>query len=603
MKLHTLKSCLVLAACLGISAASFSCVETESNHYEGVHSFIVKTIAPAGYGSELSPLQYPTKFTAADGSCSESCYDLQLAAYAVDINGKFIKDYNQTVTLTARPGQLNTKTITFKDGVVGEWTYDDKGNPVEPISGRKLSLRYANGSTRIWVEDTLQTVKKDGVACVNNKVSPDNHYCEPSLATGTSEEFVFEPQTIKMIQYNPEMPAGQSPLYTNYAQLKGMPGHDLVVTNVTSSGFYLTDTGDDSYNSIFIFTYSQPGRVEVGDRVCELSGGISEFTGMTQIQFPSWGIQNKERSTAEDLDPAPEDGDQGVGSCTDKVTGLTRPCTDEELEAMAALVDCSADYNGGVKLEGEAKKAFAYIEPPEPRLLTSQILALANVASLESLEASVVTVHDLRLSTDFINCDDNGNGKIESGTPEAECRSDCSSISLTCTEISSLESYDQWRAWTMDANSEISVSSTSLIADFSVTSGCYEWIDPISDRRMMRCPERRLLSLTGSLKQVLPTCTGDDLCDAGIITNKNLVMTIIEPRFRSDLVWDTEYNKKQEDLFKACIEDTQKGGCRDACIDSGTRCTCEKFKNYVKKTTAETRDPSLPKKCASDTSD
>ena len=188
MKLHTLKSCLVLAACLGISAASFSCVETESNHYEGVHSFIVKTIAPAGYGSELSPLQYPTKFTAADGSCSESCYDLQLAAYAVDINGKFIKDYNQTVTLTARPGQLNTKTITFKDGVVGEWTYDDKGNPVEPISGRKLSLRYANGSTRIWVEDTLQTVKKDGVACVNNKVSPDNHYCEPSLAISTMRE-------------------------------------------------------------------------------------------------------------------------------------------------------------------------------------------------------------------------------------------------------------------------------------------------------------------------------------------------------------------------------------------------------------------------------
>ena len=596
MKLQTLKSCLVLAACLGISTATLSCVETESNHYEGVHAFVVKTITNGDfYGTESEPLKYATKFATSSGKCDETCYTLQIAAYAVDINGKFIKDYNQTVTLTARPGLLNRQTVTFKNGVVGEWEYDSDGTPTKPISGSRLGLRYAYGSTRIWLEDTKQTPIKADVPCQNNKVSIDGHYCEPSLATGTSEEFIFEPQTIKMIQYNPDKPAGQSPLYANYAQLKALPGHDLVVTNVVSTGFYVTDLGDDNYSSLFIFTYSQPGRVEIGDRICEISGGVSEFTGMTQIQFPSWGIQNKERSTAEDIDPAPEDGDQGVGSCTDKLTGETRPCTDEELEAMAALVDCSDVYNDGVKLEGDAKKAFAYVEPPAPRILTSEILELSNVASLESLEASVVTVQDLRLSTDFINCDDNGNGKIETATSEAECRNECSNNSRTCTEISSLESYDQWRAWTIDGNSEISVSSTSLIADFNIIDDCYEWNDALSNRRMMRCPERHLHTLTGNLKQVLPTCSGDSECDPATFKNKNVIMTVLEPRFKSDLIWDTEFNKAQKELFDACINDKRDHGCLEACKEWGTRCTCEKFKNYAEN--SKTRPADWPKAC------
>ena len=591
------KTCLALSACLAIvSASALSCVEHEKNHYEGVHSFIVTAIPSNGnYGTAESPLEFPTKFSGEDGSCDETCYDLQIGAYAVDIYGNFLKDYNETVTVAARPGVLNKEKLTFKNGVIGEWTYDESGKPASLVQGETVGLRYTHGTTRLWVEDTIRKLRGEE-GCINDKVSPDKYYCEPSLATGASEEFTFEQQTIRMIQYNPDMPAGESPLNADYAQLKALPGHDLVVTNVVSSGFYITDLGDDSYNSMFIFTYSQPGRVEIGDRVCEVAGGISEFTGMTQIQFPSWGIQNKERSTAEDIDPAPEDGDQGVGSCIDKETGEVRPCSEEELEAMAALVDCSDVYNNGVKLEGEAKKAFAHIDTPMPRVLTTQILDAQNFAALESLEASVVMVHDLRLSTDFIDCDDNGNGKIESGSDEAECRSNCTSNSMTCTEISNLESYDQWRAWTIDGNSEISVSSTSLIADFSIIDDCYEWNDANSNRRMMRCPERRLLSLTGNLKQVLPGCSGGKVCNAdNYKKNKGMVMTVIEPRFKSDLIWDNAFNETHKAEFDECISDTREGGCRDECKKSGTRCTCEKFAAYASK--AESRDESLPTSC------
>jgi hypothetical protein len=559
------KSCLALAACLAMSPLFLSCVEKSSSHYEGVHSFIVHAIPVSGnYGTADNPLPYPYRF---------GDYAVDVSAYAVDINGNRISDFNETVSLTAQPGQLDVTSLKFVNG---------------EVNNQRVNMRFTHGTTRLWVEDTerkpvlinMPDGSIDVRSCPNNKYSEDGKFCEPSLATGTSELFTFQPQTIRMIQYNPDAPAGDSPLIRNYGQLKAVAGHDLVVTNVVSTGFYVTDLGDDSYNSIFIFTYSQPGRVDIGDRVCEVSGGVAEFTGMTQLQFPSWGIQNKERSTAEDIDPAPEDGEQGIGTCVDKETGETRRCTEEELEAMAAIVDCSDVYNNGVKLEGDAKKAFAYIEPPTPRVLSDNILDIANVDKLESLEGSIVTVTDVRLSTDFVNCDDNGNGKIESNSSESDCRTQCSSDSMTCTELSSLDSYDQWRAWTLSGNSEISVASTSLIANFNITSDCLSWIDPASQRQMMRCPERHFKRITGNLKQVLPTCSGQTPCDpkgelpGSRAIRSNLVMKVIEPRFHSDLVEDTAFNKAALDDFNACIRNP---ACEAACKTSGKNCSFAAF--------------------------
>ena len=93
---HVLKSCLVLAVSLGFSTASLSCVENKTNHYEGVHSFVVTAIPSNGsYGTETNPLVYPTEFSGSEGKCNETCYDLEIGAYAVDINGNNFK-FGQT---------------------------------------------------------------------------------------------------------------------------------------------------------------------------------------------------------------------------------------------------------------------------------------------------------------------------------------------------------------------------------------------------------------------------------------------------------------------------------------------------------------------------
>lgn len=591
------KSATILAACIAVCAGSAGCVEKAENHYEGVHSFKVTATPLSGdYGSDEAPLKMPTSFTGADA------YEIRIEAEALDIEGNLLTDYNATVTLSSEPGHLSQETIDFVNGK----------------ASATVALRFAFGTTRIWVEDTERVSVTDSkyVSCPNGKLTQDGMYCEPSYATGASiKAFTFEPQTIRGIQYNPDRPDGSSPLLKEYGQIKALKGHDLVVTNVVSTGFYITDLGDEDYNSIFIFTYSQPSRVDIGDRVCEVSGGIAEFTGMTQLQFPSWGIQNKEQSTAEDIDPAPEDGDSGVDSCIDPKTHEVRACTEEELEAKKALIDCWYTYNDAEPTK-EQKKAFGYIDPPEPRAITNpSFFSVDNTAGIEALESSIVTVQNVRLSTEFLDCDDNGNLKIESGSDEASCRNTCTSNDR-CTELSSLTSYDQWRAWTIDGNGEFSVASSSLINGFDITAetwtykdglvqdwvdngscsynsstkemtcaACYEWKDEVTDRRNVRCPDRRLSRVTGNLKQVLPGCSGANSnveCYASMFKN-NMIMKVIEPRFSNDLIFDEAYNYKEQVKFQECISDKREDGCLDACKISSLWCTCDAYADSYRK--------------------
>ena len=499
-----------------LALSMMSCVEERELHYEGVRSFkIVVRPLDNNYGSTASPLKFSYKF----GSSN-----FEIGAVAMDANGVEVKDYNGVVNVKVVPGETSIAQLQFTNGRVGTWTTGPDGNlNFVNGTGADVSTRYNYGSTRIWIEDSLKHYTINGVAYTNN----------PSMSTAVSDEFVFENLTIEMIQRNPDYPAGPSPLMYEYADLKGFEGHDLVVTNINSTGFYVADLGSESYNSLFVYTYSQPLRLEIGDRICELQGGIAEFTGMTQLQYPSYGVQGKVRSTAEDQDPPPEDGDDGVPACYDK-SGNIRPCTDEELESMQELVDCSGNYAAG-KLSGAAKAAFAYVEPPEPRIIDAAMLSKGNRDKLEALEGSVITIEGVRLSTDFIDCDDNGNGKIESGSAEADCRTACNNNSQ-CTELSSLRSYDQWRGWTLEGNAEISVASTSIIAGFSITDGCTEGYEISAEgvrRQTFKCEERVFKRITGNLKQTIPTCGAAEFCDAA---NESIVMLIVEPRYTTDLV-------------------------------------------------------------------
>lgn len=513
---------LLAIGLLGLLA--LSCTDEREIRYTGMRAFSIVVQPNNGFGTAKNPLRFATRFSD-NGQCytNSTCHDIIIGAYAVDNFGNEYTDFNGKVAIKAVPGEVNVAELEVRNGKIGTWTKDAEGK-LTLVSGVPISIRYNYGITKLWIEDTLESFSLDG----------QDHKHTPTLATAVSQAFYFEPLSIQTLQYNSDLPAGPSPLIYQYADIAGREGHNLVVTNVVATGFYVTDLDAKEYDSLFVFSFSQPSRVDIGDRVCELQGGVAEFTGMTQLQFPSWGIQNKERSTAQDQDPAPEDGDDGSGTCKDKVTGQTRPCTMEEIALMAEIVDCSPNYAAGPIKDHDQRKAFGKLPLPEPRVITPAILTKDNRASLEKLEASVVTIENIRLSSYFIDCDDNGNSRIESGTAEADCRTVCNA-DLTCTELSNLRSYDQWRAWTEDGNAEISVASSSLIAGFDILKGCTT--DQVFQagvyRQTYKCDERFFKRITGNLKQVLPGCSGTEVCDGA---KENFGLVVIEPRFSTDLI-------------------------------------------------------------------
>jgi hypothetical protein len=102
------------------------------------------------------------------------------------------------------------------------------------------------------------------------------------------------------VQTNPDFPF-DSPLFRKYSVITQ---GKMVVTATTSNGFFVTDldaykkdpTG--GYHSLFVFTFSAPSVVvedgvpprllNLGEIVKQVEGGVDEFTGHTQLTFPSF---------------------------------------------------------------------------------------------------------------------------------------------------------------------------------------------------------------------------------------------------------------------------------------------------------------------------
>ena len=101
MKKHMTPKNLALLACLTIALAGSGCTDKETSHFEGVHSFIVTAIPDSGqYGTVDSPLATTNMFVGKDA------FGVTLAAYAVDIEGNLVSDFNGTVELSSEPGEL-----------------------------------------------------------------------------------------------------------------------------------------------------------------------------------------------------------------------------------------------------------------------------------------------------------------------------------------------------------------------------------------------------------------------------------------------------------------------------------------------------------------
>ena len=113
-------------------------------------------------------------------------------------------------------------------------------------------------------------------------------------ASDSTVESPLENQYVHFLGYDPELPESER--------------RELVVTTVTNDGFYVTDRSDSpgSFNSMFVFSFSRPDDLLVGDRLSKLTGIVKEFLGFTELQFPTWAVESSGNAIGEPtvLDPS-----------------------------------------------------------------------------------------------------------------------------------------------------------------------------------------------------------------------------------------------------------------------------------------------------------
>jgi|GEM_PF-6854916 len=401
-----------------------SCHKKITVSHSAVQSFAVEfSMVPDN--SESKPLPYAR---------SSSPVRVKIKLKAVNWSQAPAEDFNGTVFVEARPGFVSPQEIKVVKGV----------------AEASLTLWGNYGPTRLWIEDCgvmLAPTKKDcSQEQINNK-QPEcmGRYQMGTQAAGVSAHLFFSLPRIADVQdavlgvengqeyidntrsaMNITLPDrcvsisddrykdvsslplrarlsaefdSPTQLAPKTANLVTIKDGKLIVTAVTNEGFYVTDIDPDpkknSSNSLYVFNYSYPRGLAVGDRLLELRGSVTEFTGSTQLQNPYW--VRDPNGPYPNLIPKP--------------------------------VKITPDfYKTHMKTLGRNN----------------------NIAlGLENLEDTFVCFDNLILPEQLTNCDLNNNGRVDNradpSSPEKLCEDKCYQ-DPSCTEASAYAAYNQWSA-------------------------------------------------------------------------------------------------------------------------------------------------------------
>jgi hypothetical protein len=155
--------------------------------------------------------------------------------------------------------------------------------PVQNGSARGVQVRLpeAFGPVTLWVEDCAGADASWAVGA-----SPTLWFPYPTLAD-VQKPTDLNPQSVYDIFVG-------SPLDGKQLAIDVAPGGKLVVTGVFAQFYTVTDSGLPSWNSLEVYSFGRPP-VRVGDvlRPQSLTGAISDFNGMTELNFPLQDIASR----------------------------------------------------------------------------------------------------------------------------------------------------------------------------------------------------------------------------------------------------------------------------------------------------------------------
>jgi hypothetical protein len=441
-----------LAAALALGAGS--CTYDESN-LAAVSTFSVAVIKVNGATppSEDAPLP-------ANRGATDEVWEVVIEARSPEGNPA---PFEGVVRLSVEPGAV----VGVKgDGAQGRNILLKDGKATAEVM-----VTAVYGPARLWVEDVGYVPAQIGAipACADGEDSdgdvlidyPSDPGCafanddseeEGSFSAGVSRPVAYALPTVRDIQGE----GATTPYPYEGMEVNTGVGHEVVVTRVSSDGFYVTDLSEQAigYNSLFAFNFNTPAGMRVCDKVVYLAGTVNEFFGFTELSFPSYRLIY------------PHQGD----TC-------------------------------GV---------------PEPMVLDGALIASAE--KMEKLESGLVRVHNVVITPFFgptpsasnqiganqSNCDLNGDGRVDfDSEKEASCGNVCSAND-DCTE---------WTGFSARGNFKVKLQTGGVI---QLNLGTVPLFDPVAHKgQTLKAVTGTLRNFSGgSLNWTIETRCPDDLvCD------------------------------------------------------------------------------------------
>jgi hypothetical protein len=278
------------------------------------------------------------------------------------------------------------------------------------------------------------------------------------------------------------------------------PQH-VVVTRVSSDGFYVTDISPDEvaggYNHMFAFNFNTPARMRVCDRVTYLAGTVNEFFGFTELSFPSYRL---------------EFPIEGEGEC--------------EVPEPAVLTD------------------EIIVDPLEMEKLESALVRLENFHVGAKLGPNPVV--DNKPEADASSCDLNGDGAVDFASEDEGSCSDVCAKDPECTEwtaFSARGNYKVSRGTCTDMSAcakdeDCPTGACAFTAQMQINTGTVSTFDPRAHKgRILRAVTGTMRNFSGgSLNWTIETRCPDDLVcdDAACATDAPVPSSAACVRLRTD---------------------------------------------------------------------
>jgi hypothetical protein len=377
-------------------------------------------------------------------------------------DGKVDTTFNGYVRLSSQPGTVQS--------VSGPNTNGRNVQLVNGVAdGVQLELLAAYGDTRIQAEDLgyvpADPARNPPPQCSNGKDDNGNGLidfpADPGCAfanddtenggtysAGVTTAIHYYVPRIADVNGGPEggtagtpFPNEQVNVDTGYRGA-GTYAFDVIVTRVASSGFYVTDTTEDApggggFASVFAYNFDAPPNMRQCDRLRTFGGTSSDFHGFTEMNYPTWEL--------EEWDPAT------------RLCGIPDPhmlatdCTGVAKNAVSlGISDCSS-ITGGTSTLLNVAAALVRIQtfPPvvdttkSPPVLVQAGSAVHIGAHFGSGHPSPTTGYTP--TADATNCDLNGDGKVDftTGTLEDTCALACEA-DPECSEFTNYATENQF---------------------------------------------------------------------------------------------------------------------------------------------------------------